>query len=84
MKREPGRAPWESQNGRSTTGRALSRALAALARDEHRGGLLLAEINGREPAHHPLAPFLIEAGFNPSALGFQMLRLRQGYGETSA
>jgi hypothetical protein len=74
----------EDEPARSTTGRALARALAALARDEHRGGLLLAEINGEPPAHHPLAPFLIEAGFNPSAMGFQMLRLRQGYGETSA
>jgi ATP-dependent helicase Lhr and Lhr-like helicase len=62
----------EDEPARSTTGRALARALAALARDEHRGGLLLAEINGREPAAHPLAPFLIEAGFNPSAMGFQM------------
>jgi ATP-dependent Lhr-like helicase len=62
----------EDEPGRSTTGRALARTLASLARDEQRGGLLLAEINGREPAEHPLAPFLIEAGFNPSAMGFQM------------
>jgi len=25
-------------------------------------------------ADHPLSPFLIEAGFNPSAMGFQMRR----------
>jgi ATP-dependent Lhr-like helicase len=62
----------DEEPARSTTGRALARGLAGLARDEHRGGLLLAEINGREPARHPLAPFLIEAGFNPSAMGFQM------------
>jgi ATP-dependent Lhr-like helicase len=73
----------EDEPARSTTGKALARALAGLARDERRGGLLLAEINGREPAQHPIAPFLIEAGFNPSAMGFQMRRLRQGYGETS-
>jgi len=64
----------EDEPSRSTTGRALARALADLARNEHRGGLLLAEINGREPAHHPLAPFLIEAGFHPSPMGFQMRR----------
>jgi ATP-dependent helicase Lhr and Lhr-like helicase len=64
----------EDEPARSTTGRALGRALAGLARDEHRGGLLLAEISGQEPATHPLAPFLIEAGFNPSAMGFQMRR----------
>jgi ATP-dependent Lhr-like helicase len=64
----------DEEPARSTTGRALARALAGLARDEHRGGLLLGEINGQEPATHPLAPFLIEAGFNPSAMGFQMRR----------
>jgi ATP-dependent Lhr-like helicase len=64
----------EDEPARSTIGRALARALARLARDEHRGGLLLTEINGREPAEHPLAPFLIEAGFHPSAMGFQMRR----------
>ncbi|HMC75786.1 MAG TPA: helicase-related protein, partial [Vicinamibacterales bacterium] len=64
----------EDEPARSTAGRALARALARLARDERRGGLLLAEINGRDPVEHPLAPFLIEAGFNPSAMGFQMRR----------
>ena len=64
----------EDEPARSTIGRGLARALAGLARDEHRGGLLLAEINGQPPAEHPVAPFLIEAGFNASAMGFQMRR----------
>jgi ATP-dependent Lhr-like helicase len=64
----------DDEPGRSTVARALARALAHLARDEQRGGLLVAEINGLPPAHHPLAPYLIEAGFNPSAMGFQMRR----------
>jgi ATP-dependent helicase Lhr and Lhr-like helicase len=58
---------------RSTRARALSRALAQLARDERRA-LFIAEINGHDPALHPLAPFLIEAGFHPSPMGFQMRR----------
>ncbi|HTM24364.1 MAG TPA: DEAD/DEAH box helicase [Vicinamibacterales bacterium] len=62
----------EDEPARSTTGRALARALAELARDERRGGLFIADINGHDPALHPLSPFLIEAGFNPSAMGFQM------------
>jgi hypothetical protein len=33
---------------------------------------LIAEINGMPTADHPLAPFLIDAGFNASAMGFQM------------
>jgi ATP-dependent Lhr-like helicase len=64
----------EDEPARSTVAHALARALAQLARDEQRGGLLLGEINGQPPAHHPLAPYLIEAGFHPSALGFQMRR----------
>jgi ATP-dependent Lhr-like helicase len=64
----------EDEPARSVTGRALARALASLARQESRGGLLIAELNGQDPAFHPLAPFLIEAGFHPSAMGFQMRR----------
>jgi len=63
----------DDEPARSTTGRALARELAALARDDHRG-LFIAEINGLDPALHPLAPFLIEAGFHPSPMGFQMRR----------
>jgi ATP-dependent Lhr-like helicase len=73
----------EDEPTRSTTGRALAGALARLARDDRRGGLLLAEINGHDPAEHPLGPFLIEAGFNPSAMGFQMLRPPHSYAATS-
>jgi ATP-dependent helicase Lhr and Lhr-like helicase len=64
----------EDEPSRSSTGRSLARALANLARDGQRGGLLVAEINGRDPAIHPLAPYLIEAGFHPSPMGFQMRR----------
>jgi ATP-dependent Lhr-like helicase len=64
----------EDEPGRSITARALAGALADLARDEYRGGLLLTEINGEDPARQPLAPFLIEAGFHPSAMGFQMAK----------
>ena len=64
----------DDEPGRSTVARALAGALARLARDEQRGGLLVGEINGLPPAEHPLAPFLVEAGFNPSAMGFQMRR----------
>jgi ATP-dependent Lhr-like helicase len=63
----------DDEPARSTRARALARALAALARDETRG-LFIAEINGRDPAAHPLAAFLAEAGFHPSPMGFQMRR----------
>ena len=64
----------DDEPARSITGRALARALSARARDEHREPILISEINGQPPTEHPLAPYLIEAGFYPSAMGFQMRR----------
>jgi ATP-dependent Lhr-like helicase len=65
----------EDEPARSTLGRALARRLATLARgEEGRPGLLVADINGLPAHEHPFAAFLTEAGFNPSAMGFQMRR----------
>jgi ATP-dependent Lhr-like helicase len=55
----------EDEPAFSTTARALASTLARL-------GLLVHEINGLPAAAHPLATFLVEAGFNPSAMGFQI------------
>ena len=61
---------------RTTAGRALGTCLANLARtEEGRGGLLISEINGIPAADHPLAPFLADSGFSPSAMGLQMRKL---------
>jgi len=63
----------EDEPARSSVSRALAICLAAMARGEDgRTGLLISEINGMPTADHPLAPFLIDAGFNASAMGFQM------------
>jgi ATP-dependent Lhr-like helicase len=59
-----------------------ARSAAAIVTDNSAGGrgaaagrgMLLAEIDGRPTAAHPLAPFLAEAGFVPGAMGFQMRR----------
>ncbi|HEX5475193.1 MAG TPA: DEAD/DEAH box helicase [Vicinamibacterales bacterium] len=64
----------EDEPARSIMGRALAARLATLVRDEGRASLLVEEINGRPAADHPLAPYLIEAGFSPSAMGLQMRR----------
>ena len=55
----------EDEPARSTTARALATTLARL-------GLLVHEINGLPASEHPLAPYLVEAGFSPSAMGFQI------------
>ena len=63
----------DDEPGRTMVGRALAKQLARIARgEESRGGLLVSEINGMPAAEHALVPFLIEAGFNPSAMGLQM------------
>jgi ATP-dependent Lhr-like helicase len=65
----------DDEPGRSITGRALSTKLAQLARGEDgRLALLVGEINGVAAAEHPLAPYLVDAGFSSSAMGFQIRR----------
>jgi ATP-dependent Lhr-like helicase len=64
----------DDEPARTRGARALAGRLADLARDPLFGGLLVGELNGEPAAGHPLAPFLVEAGFSPSALGYQMLR----------
>jgi ATP-dependent Lhr-like helicase len=69
----------ESEPERSNTGRAVARALIDRARgvsgnsegDEAPRGMLLEEIDGLTPTAHPLAPYLVEAGFIAGAMGFQ-------------
>ena len=56
----------EDEPARSTVARAVAGRLAALARA---GGLLIAEVNGIPSPEHPIAPFLVGAGFVPSGHG---------------
>ena len=65
----------EDEPARSQIARALAERLAALGTDEDpRGPILIGEINGMLPSEHPLGSHLIDAGFTPSAMGFQMRR----------
>ena len=63
----------ESEPQRSRAGRAIARVLIDRARSGVDGprGMLIEEIDGAPPATHPMAPWLIEAGFIAGALGFQ-------------
>jgi ATP-dependent Lhr-like helicase len=63
----------EAEPDRSKVGRAVARVLIDRARtggDTPRG-MLIEEIDGTAPSHHPLSPFLVEAGFAAGAMGFQ-------------
>ncbi len=62
----------EDEPARSTFAREIARTLFRLATAEgDRGGMLVGEIDGIDVASHPLAPFLLEAGFVKRATGFQ-------------
>ncbi len=66
----------EDEPRRTRTGRGVAQKLIDRAREmtgdqETLRGMLIEEIDGQSPARHPLAPFLIEAGFLSGALGFQ-------------
>ena len=63
----------EDEPARSITARALAGKLAQMARAEQgRLAILIAEINGIPTAEHPFGPYMIDAGFSPSAMGLQM------------
>ena len=50
-------------------------AEVAIRRQGRRSGLLVSEIDGLAAREHFLSRFLEEAGFVPSALGYQMRRV---------
>jgi ATP-dependent Lhr-like helicase len=61
----------DDEPSRSTVARAVAGRLAEIARA---GGLLIAEVNGMPSSEHPIAPYLVSAGFIPSAMGYMMRR----------
>ena len=61
----------DDEPARSTVARAVAARLAELARA---AGLLIAEVNGIPTVEHAIAPYLVGAGFAPSAMGFMMRR----------
>jgi ATP-dependent Lhr-like helicase len=67
----------ENEPERTQFARELAKKLAELAvhRQGRRTGLLIGEINNAPAREHFLAPFLEEAGFVNTTMGFQMRRL---------
>ncbi len=59
----------EAEPDRSRVGRHLATALAERA--QRLGGMLLEEIDGLPAPLHAIAPFFVEAGFKPGAMGLQ-------------
>jgi ATP-dependent helicase Lhr and Lhr-like helicase len=67
---------------RSNTARDLAAFLAQSAQESmrqeesrHRGGLLISTLNGQPVHEHFLSRFLMDAGFTPAPMGFNMRRI---------
>ena len=67
----------ENEPERSQLAREVARKLAevAMRRQGRRTGLLIGEIDGVAAREHFLAPYLEDAGFVSTAVGFQMRRV---------
>jgi ATP-dependent Lhr-like helicase len=63
----------DAEPQRSRAAHAIARVLIDRARSggDALRGMLIEEIDGHQPQHHPLAPFLAEAGFSAGAMGYQ-------------
>jgi ATP-dependent Lhr-like helicase len=62
----------EDEPGRGMVAREVAKRLAAIVREGRRRALLLAEINDEPASRSPLASFLVEEGFVPTAMGLQL------------
>ncbi|HEV7920992.1 MAG TPA: DEAD/DEAH box helicase [Thermoanaerobaculia bacterium] len=65
----------EDEPTRSNTARAIANALAGIVSNGTRRALLITEINDEPASRSALAPFLVEAGFAATGLGYQMRAL---------
>ena len=69
----------EEEPSRSRAARALAEFLVAHVQrmgegDRGRGGLLITSVNGVNVGEHPLAKYLLDAGFQAAPLGFNVRR----------
>ncbi len=62
----------DDEPSRSVAGREIARVLASMVTAGMRRALLITEVNAEPVGRSAIAPFLVEAGFTPSALGYQL------------
>jgi ATP-dependent Lhr-like helicase len=66
----------EEEPSRGMVAKQTARALASIVESGGRRAMLIAEVNGEPVARSQIAPFLAEAGFTPTAMGYQMRGVR--------
>ena len=65
----------EAEPTRTNNARAVAARLFQLATaPEGRRGMLIAQVDAVDVGEHPLAPYLVEAGFTRGAMGLQASR----------
>jgi ATP-dependent Lhr-like helicase len=81
----------EEEPQHSQTARALAEFFVAQVQrleadggERGRGGMLITQVNGGAVVEHPLARFLLDAGFQPGAMGFNVRRGLPGLPGTAA
>ena len=62
----------EDEPTRGMFAREVATALASIVSSGRRRAFLISEVNGDKVANSPIAPFLAESGFVPTAMGYQM------------
>jgi ATP-dependent helicase Lhr and Lhr-like helicase len=62
----------EDEPLRSNAAREIARVLASLVKEGSRRAMLVVEANDEPVARSPLAPFLVEQDFVPTAMGYQL------------
>jgi ATP-dependent Lhr-like helicase len=66
----------ENEPVRGIVAREIAKTLASLVTNGTRRALLIAEVNDAPAAKSDLGPYLAEAGFVPTAMGYQMRAIR--------
>jgi ATP-dependent Lhr-like helicase len=79
----PGDEPERSQTAEGLAHFLCSRGQERMHADRH-AGVLITTINGQPVAAHPMARFLMDAGFHPGPLGMHLRRIPIGMGQQAA
>ena len=61
----------DEEPSRSMVAKQIARALASIVESGARRAMLIADVNDEPVARSPIASFLAEAGFTPTAMGYQ-------------
>ena len=62
----------DDEPARGIVGREIANVLASLVSSGQRRAMLITEVNEAPVGRSAIAPYLVEAGFSPSALGYQL------------